>query len=109
MDGYNFWKDLLDTYQSLSDGMKALWLIVPAAFVLGLVALILRTRVAMRKVEHAIRGDLVCTICRDANDQLRVTRHGSALEREAAVVLLEQADGGGDRGADPSPPLSSRP
>jgi len=94
MEDYNFWKDLLDTYQSLSDAMKALWLIVPAAFVLGLVALILRTRVALREIEAAERGDLVCTICRDANDQLRVTRHGAALEREAALALLEQADGG---------------
>ena len=97
MDGYNFWKDLLDTYQSLSDGMKALWLIVPAAFVLGLSWLILRTRVALRKVESGMRGDLVYTIHRDADDVLHVTRHGGALQREPAVVLLEEGsrrDGG---------------
>ena len=49
MEHYNLWQDFFDTYQSLSDATKALWLIVPAAFVLGLVALILRTRVALRK------------------------------------------------------------
>jgi len=91
MDGYNFWKDFLDTYQSLSDAMKALWLIVPAAFVLGLVALILRTRVALRKIQTAQRGDLVYTIHRDADDRLHVTRHGAALERAPALVLLDEA------------------
>lgn len=35
MDSYNFWQDLFDTYQSLSDWMKTLWLIVPPAFALG--------------------------------------------------------------------------
>jgi len=88
--------------------MKALWLIVPAAFVLGLTWLILRTRVALRKIESGLRGDLVYTIHRDADDRLHVTRHEAALQREAAVVLLEEGSGD-DRGADPSPPLSSRP
>lgn len=40
MESYNFWADLLDTYQSLSDWIKALWLLVPPAFVLGLVAIL---------------------------------------------------------------------
>ena len=98
MDGYNFWKDLLDTYQSLSDGMKALWLIVPAAFALGLAWLILRTRIALRKIQTAERGDLVYTIHRDASDVLHVTRHGAALHREPALVLLEEgSEGDGSR------------
>lgn len=48
MDTYNFWQDFFDTYQSLSDWLKVLWLIVPPAFVLGLVALTLRFRLAGR-------------------------------------------------------------
>ncbi len=94
MDGYNFWQDFFDTYQSLSDGTKALWLIVPPAFVLGLIALILRHRVAVREIEHGMRGDLIYTIHRDANDQLHVYRHGPALEREPALLLLEEPNGG---------------
>jgi hypothetical protein len=43
---YNFWADLLDTYQSLSDWIKALWLLVPPAFVLGLVAILRRPAMA---------------------------------------------------------------
>ena len=94
MDHYNFWQDFFDTYQSLSNWTKALWLIVPPAFVLGLIALILRTRVALRKVETAERGDLVYSIHRDADDVLHVTRHRGALQRAPAVVLLEEGHGG---------------
>jgi len=44
VEPYNFWQDFFDTYQSLSDWMKFAWLIVPPAFVLGLVALVLHFR-----------------------------------------------------------------
>lgn len=40
MGGYSFWGDLLDTYQSLPDWLKFMWLIVPPGFVLALVALL---------------------------------------------------------------------
>ena len=48
MEDYHFWQDFSDTYQSLSNSTKALWLIVPPAFLLGLIALITRHRVAVR-------------------------------------------------------------
>jgi hypothetical protein len=94
MDGYNFWQDFFDTYQSLSDPTKALWLIVPPAFVLGLIAHVMRHRVAIKEAEHGLRGDLVYTIHRDGDDQLRVYRHGAALDREPALLLLDQPSGG---------------
>ena len=93
MEDYNFWQDFFDTYQSLSDGTKALWLIVPPAFVLGLIALITRHRVAVRQGETAMRGDLVYTIHRDSDDKLHVYRHGAALDREPALLLLEEPNG----------------
>jgi len=67
---------------------------VPPAFVLGLVAIILRYRVAMKEAEHGLRGDLVYTIHRDADDQLHVYRHGAALDHEATLVLLDPPNGG---------------
>jgi hypothetical protein len=94
MDGYNFWQDFFDTYQSLSDPTKALWLIVPPAFVLGLIALITRHRVAVRQAENGMRGDLVYTIRRDGDDQLHVYRHGPALDREPALLVLDQPNRG---------------
>jgi hypothetical protein len=94
MEDYNFWQDFFDTYQSLSDGTKALWLIVPAAFVLGLIALVMRHRVAVKEAGHGLRGDLVYTIHRDGDDKLHVYRHGPALDREPALVVLEEPNGG---------------
>ncbi len=94
MEDYNFWQDFFDTYQSLSDGTKALWLIVPAGFLLGLIALVMRHRVAVRETEHGLRGDLVYTIHRDGDDKLCVYRHGAALDRDPAVELLEEANRG---------------
>jgi len=94
MEDYNFWQDFFDTYQSLSDGTKALWLIVPAAFVLGLIALIMGHRVAVKEAEHGLRGDLIYTIHRDGDDKLHVYRHGPALEREPALLLLEEPNSG---------------
>lgn len=85
-----FLAGFFDTYQSLSNSTKALWLIVPPAFVLGLIALILRHRVAIKEAERGLRGDLVYPISRDADDQLHVYRHGAALEREPALVFLEE-------------------
>ncbi len=34
---YNFWRDLLDTYQSLTPWVQMLWLIAPLGFALALI------------------------------------------------------------------------
>jgi len=67
---------------------------VPPAFVLRLIALILRHRVAVRQAETGMRGDLVYTIHRDGDDKLHVYRHGAALDREPALLLLDQPNSG---------------
>jgi len=53
MDDYNFWRDLFDTYQSLPDWLKLLWLVVPPGFVLALTGLILRHRLAIQNFRAA--------------------------------------------------------
>ena len=93
MEDYNFWQDFFDTYQSLSDVVKALWLLVPPAFLLGLVALLLRHRVAQREAEHGGRGDLLFTVHRDDDGALRVYRHGRDIAHQPALVLLESPEG----------------
>ena len=85
---------IFDTYQSLSDPTKALWLIVPAGFLLGLIALIMRHRVAVKEAGHGLRGDLIYTIHQDGNGQIHVYRHGAALNREPALLLLDQPNSG---------------
>ncbi len=67
---------------------------MPPAFVLGLIALIMRHRVAVKEAEHGLRGDLVYTIHRDGDDKLHVYRHGAALDREPALLLLDQPNSG---------------
>ena len=39
---YYFWRELLDTYQSLPDWLKLLWLIVPPVFFTTICALVAR-------------------------------------------------------------------
>ncbi len=87
MDGYNFWQDFFDTYQSLSDPTKALWLIVPPGFLLGLIALVLRYRVAVKQAEHGLRSNLIYTIHQDGDGQIQIYRYGAALDREPALAL----------------------
>ena len=67
---------------------------MPAAFLLGLIALVMRYRVAVRETENGLRGDLVYTIHRDGDDKLHVYRHGAALDREPALVVLEEPNSG---------------
>ncbi|MBZ3692702.1 hypothetical protein [Phyllobacterium calauticae] len=93
MDNYNFWQDLFDTYQSLSDWLKVLWLIVPPAFVLGLVALTLRFRIESRKVERSFDGELVYSIHRDAGNQLHVVSHLKPAGHNPSLLFLDQGDG----------------
>ncbi|MBN9136936.1 hypothetical protein [Phyllobacterium sp.] len=92
MDNYNFWQDLVDTYQSLSDWLKILWLIVPPAFMLGLVALTLRFRIESRKVERRFDGELVYSIHRDAGNQLHVVSHIPLAGGKTPLLLLDPAE-----------------
>ncbi|RIK83234.1 MAG: hypothetical protein DCC69_14525 [Hyphomicrobiales bacterium] len=71
MDNYNFWQDFFDTYQSLSDLMKALWLIVPPAFLLGFAALVMRYRLASRRSADPENRKLTYTVFSDG----RAARH----------------------------------
>ena len=44
MDDYNFWADHLDTFQSSSDYIKTVILLIPVLFVLGVLFLVLHYR-----------------------------------------------------------------
>jgi hypothetical protein len=92
MEGdYNFWKDFFDTYQSLSDVLKALWLVVPPAFLLGLIALVMRYRLAAKRAIEPDTGSLAYSVFSDENGILRIYTHDGAdalaAERSEATVL----------------------
>jgi len=87
MDGYSFWQDVFDTYQSLSNGVQLAWLIVPCVFLLGLVAIVLHYRLHYRlargraRVLGGVLGayDWLYTIHRDG-DGFRVYQHAGAAD-----------------------------
>ena len=110
MEPYNFWQDFFDTYQSLSDWMKMLWLIVPPAFILGLVALVMRpgarpgkvdtvfrfgrakkqeAEIDMKQADHGFVGKLIYSIHRDAEDQFHIVAHGREIGGQPTLLLLD--------------------
>ncbi|MGD1886609.1 MAG: hypothetical protein ACFB01_05710 [Cohaesibacteraceae bacterium] len=91
MDEYNFWQDFFDTYQSLSDWLKFAWLVVPPAFLLGLVALFMWYRLATKRAAETGTGTLAYTVFSSQNDGLRIYTHNGAdalnAERSEAALL----------------------
>ncbi len=88
MEPYNFWQDFFDTYQSLSDWMKMLWLIVPPAFVLGLVALAMRMRIDLKQADHGFTGKLIYSIHRDTENQFHIVSHTPQTGGQPTLLLL---------------------
>ena len=86
MEDYNFWADVLDTYETSADWLKVLWLIIPPAFVLALVWLF-RRRVVRT---DAIDGELLYTVCREPEGLIHIYRHSLLDDADPGVVLLEQ-------------------
>jgi hypothetical protein len=62
MDNYNFWADLLATFKSSPDWIKALWLLVPPGFVLAVMAMPMRFGLALRRREKGNEGELVVPV-----------------------------------------------
>lgn len=89
MQDYNFWADLMDTYQSFSVWIKTLWLVVPPTFLLVLLTIILRHRIAYKRADMKFSGDLVYSIRRDDREQLHVYHHKSGIEKSPTLVLVD--------------------
>ncbi|MGY6646169.1 MAG: hypothetical protein ACXIVD_13205 [Salinarimonas sp.] len=85
MEETTFWQALFVTYQSLTDWIKALWLIVPPAFIFAMTVLLARGRRAVPEAD----GELVYTVHRDAAGQYRIRRH-TPLDDAPALLPLDQ-------------------
>jgi hypothetical protein len=88
MEDYNFWQDLFDTYQSLPDWMKFAWLVIPPSFILGLIAMIMRYRLNSKHASKVIEGELLYSVRSQADNELRVYRHGHDHFPKDTVVPL---------------------
>jgi hypothetical protein len=84
MEDPSFWSDLLDTYQSSADIIKALWLLVPPAFLLGVIAL-LRPR---RDKPRSDDGELIYSIRRNRDGVLTVRCHGAFTLLSPGEILV---------------------
>lgn len=66
MTDYNFLADLLDTFQSSPDWIKALWLLTPPGFLLGLIAMAMRFHIANKQMDHGSKSELIYSVHRNA-------------------------------------------
>ena len=83
MEDISAFQAFLGTYQSLADWIKALWLIVPPAFILLLTALLLRAKRPVPEID----GELVYTVHRDVSGQYRILRHTPPDDAPALLPL----------------------
>ena len=79
MDDYNFWADLLDTFQSSPDWIKALWIVAVPGFLLGVLALVLRFRLATMEATPSADRKLAYSIVCDENGFYRIYTHDTEL------------------------------
>lgn len=89
MDNYNFWADFLDTFQSSPDWIKALWLLIPPGFLLGLIAMMMRFRLTAKQMDHGSKGELIYSVHRDAGNQLHIVRHIPLVDGNPALLMLD--------------------
>ena len=78
MENYNFWADLLSTFRSMPDWIKALWPLVPPVFVLACVALVLsflRRDVWTLGCRHFSRA--VMSMCPKRHLRFRLPNHSA--------------------------------
>jgi hypothetical protein len=102
MDGYNFWRDAFDTYQSLSDWVKMLWLIVPPAFFLALIWLVTRNRGQPRLAEPVAIGRLIYSVYRDGDSHIHIVSHLPGLTERPDLLLLDSPASNPDWSASPA-------
>ena len=92
MEPYNFWQDFFDTYQSLSDWLKTLWLIVPPVFILGLVWLWRRHTTPPATLEADEQGRLPFSRYRDSNGQIRIVSDVAPSSDQPGFLQLNPSD-----------------
>ncbi len=89
MNDYNFWAHLLDTFQASPDLIKAIWLLIPPFFMLGLVALTLRFKIDSKRADKGLGGELVYSVLRDAQNRVHIISHTRQLDGSAPLLLLD--------------------
>ena len=93
MEGYHFWADLLDTFQSAPNWIKALWLalclLIPPGFLLALIALLMRFRIASKRAKMVFEGELIYSVHRGADGELLIVGYGPQVDEKPAFILFD--------------------
>src|SRR5262245_837468 len=87
-DFWNFWADLLGTFQSAPDWFKTLWLLIPVGVLLAVIALLTRFRIVSKKVKFAIDGELIYSIHRGPDNALLVVGYGPHVDKNPAILMF---------------------
>lgn len=88
MSDYNFLADLLDTFQSMDDWLKALALLIPPGFVLGAAGLFLRHRATIRAIEVG-RAEVFMPSAQDGFDRVDYSRNAAIPYEDCEEILAE--------------------
>jgi len=90
MEGdYNFWADMLDTFQSSPDWIKALWLLIPPAFLLVLFWLWRRPKTPPEMAASAEQGRLLYSVYRDSNNRAHIVSYIPELIGRPDILLID--------------------
>jgi hypothetical protein len=88
MNEYNLLADLLDTFQSMDDWLKALALLIPPGFVLGAVGLFLRHRATIRAIEVG-RAEVFMPSAQDVFDRVDYLSSSAIPFDKSEEILTE--------------------
>ena len=88
MSDYNFLADLLDTFQSMDDWLKALAQLIPPGFGLGVFGLFLRHRATIRAIEVG-RAEEFAPLAQDVFDRVDYLRNTAIPYEEGEEILAE--------------------
>ena len=87
-----FLTDLSATFLALPDWLKALWMVIPPAFLLGLAWLAVHFRLQSTRQERVVAGEMIFTVFLDAYGDLRIVRHRPRSFEEAVLEIGELDD-----------------
>ena len=99
MEEFGFWHTFFAAYQAQPNWLKFLWLVVPPLFAFAFTVLFLLQRLALKRYEHKLTGNLVYTMTRDEFDAIHVYLHGpekdlpgqgTDIDTEATIKFLER-------------------
>jgi DNA-binding transcriptional regulator YbjK len=85
---YHLFHELLETYRSLNDWLKALWLVTPPVFVLGLTGLLLHHRRARATSAQLPGGQTLYSVSQMDDGEMRVFSHLPELGEIDRAKLL---------------------